>query len=84
MKYAVLYQWYEVTQLGIVEADSEYMAKIRFCIKELKRAKKNFTSSDLFFIEDESIKQQIKDLAEGYGNGSLLCVPCNKEWLEEK
>lgn len=84
MKYAVLYQWYETTRLGIIEAESEYMAKVRFCIKELKEAKKDFSSSDLFFCEEEPIRPQIKNIVDGLCDGSLLCVPCDKEFLETK
>ena len=83
MKYAVLYQWYEVTKLGVIEAESEYMAKVRFCIKELKQAKASYTSSDLLLdTEKGSLREQIKVLVTGYGIGSIMCVSCEQEWLE--
>lgn len=80
MKYAVLYQCHESTKLGVIEAESEYMAKVRFCIKELKQTKANYVTSDLFLDPEEgSLKQQIKDLVTGYGTGTMLCFSCDQE-----
>lgn len=85
MKYAVLYQWYETTKLGVIEAESEYMAKVRFCIKELKQAKADCVTSDLFLdTEEGSLKQQIQDLVTGYGTGTIICLSCDREWLAWK